>query len=67
MLLPRMLLEEVEVLETLQQSPHPNLVQYHGCVVKRDRAVLLASSGSKYSTLVVRDTPLQESCNVTEV
>jgi len=32
---PQMILEEAEVLEVLKQHPHPNLVRYYGCVVKR--------------------------------
>ncbi|KAF2179157.1 hypothetical protein K469DRAFT_674859 [Zopfia rhizophila CBS 207.26] len=34
-LVPRMLLEEAEVLEFLKQHPHPNLIRYHGCTANR--------------------------------
>lgn len=34
-LLPRMLIDEVEILERLMQNQHPNLVRYHGCIVNR--------------------------------
>lgn len=32
-------LGEVEILETLRQHPHPTIVKYHGCLVKRGRIV----------------------------
>ncbi|CZT23739.1 uncharacterized protein RCC_09453 [Ramularia collo-cygni] len=32
---PRMLLEEAQVMEFLARHPHPNIVPYHGCVMKR--------------------------------
>ncbi|RMZ74463.1 kinase-like domain [Pyrenophora seminiperda CCB06] len=35
-LLPRILLEEAEVLQFFAQHPHPNLVRFHGCTVNRD-------------------------------
>ncbi|EME45929.1 hypothetical protein DOTSEDRAFT_51542 [Dothistroma septosporum NZE10] len=34
-IVPQMLFEEVQVLEILARHPHPNIVPYHGCVVKR--------------------------------
>lgn len=34
-IVPQMLLEEVQVMELLARHPHPNIVPYHGCVVKR--------------------------------
>ncbi|KAF2757382.1 hypothetical protein EJ05DRAFT_476650 [Pseudovirgaria hyperparasitica] len=34
-IVPQMFREEVQVLEFLAQHPHPNIVPYHGCVVKR--------------------------------
>ena len=41
-LLPRMLAEEANVLESLRPHPHRNVVQYHGCVTARGRIVGLA-------------------------
>jgi hypothetical protein len=35
--LPRLLLEEAYTLEFLTQHPHPNIVRYHGCLVRRGR------------------------------
>ncbi|KAF1987733.1 kinase-like protein [Aulographum hederae CBS 113979] len=32
-------LQEAETLELLKRSPHPNIVGYHGCVIKRGRIV----------------------------
>jgi serine/threonine protein kinase len=34
---PRMLLEEIHILETLSKNPHPNIVRYHGVRVRRGR------------------------------
>jgi serine/threonine protein kinase len=34
-LVPRILLDEVNILEQLMKNPHPNIVSYHGCVVNR--------------------------------
>lgn len=34
-LVPRILLDEVNILEQLMRNPHPNVVSYHGCVVNR--------------------------------
>ncbi|EME43204.1 hypothetical protein DOTSEDRAFT_72553 [Dothistroma septosporum NZE10] len=34
-LLPRMLIEEAEILEFLQRNQHPNIVRYYGCTVRR--------------------------------
>lgn len=34
-IIPQMLLEEVQVMEFLRRHPHPNIVPYHGCVVRR--------------------------------
>ncbi|GAB7350585.1 hypothetical protein MBLNU459_g1158t1 [Dothideomycetes sp. NU459] len=36
-LVPPMLIDEAETLEILTQHPHPNLVRYHGCTVRRGR------------------------------
>jgi serine/threonine protein kinase len=36
-LLPQMLLGEAEVLQFLEQNPHPNIVRFHGCTVNRGR------------------------------
>jgi hypothetical protein len=34
-IVPQMFLDEIQVMEFLVQHPHPNIVSYHGCVVKR--------------------------------
>ena len=41
-LLPPMVIEEAKVLEFLKLNHHPNLVRYHGCVVKRGRITGIA-------------------------
>jgi serine/threonine protein kinase len=41
--LPRVLLDETLIMETISKSPHPNIIRYHGCRVQRGRitAILL--------------------------
>lgn len=41
-LVPRILMEEVEILEFLKRHPHPNIVDYYGCIVNRDHITGLA-------------------------
>jgi serine/threonine protein kinase len=41
-LVPRILLDEVNILEQLMRNPHPNIVSYHGCVVNRGRITGIA-------------------------
>jgi serine/threonine protein kinase len=36
-LLPQLLLGEAEVLQFLEQNPHPNIVRFHGCTANRGR------------------------------
>jgi len=36
-LIPEGFLEEVKVMETLSQHPHPNIINYYGCHVRRGR------------------------------
>ncbi|KAF2843907.1 hypothetical protein T440DRAFT_559878 [Plenodomus tracheiphilus IPT5] len=36
-LLPQMILGEAEVLQFLEQNPHPNVIRFHGCTVNRGR------------------------------
>lgn len=38
-LLPKLLLQEAEILEILARRQHPNLIRYHGCIVERGRMV----------------------------
>jgi serine/threonine protein kinase len=38
-LLPKLMLQEVETLELLLRTPHPNIIRYHGCLTKRGRIV----------------------------
>ncbi|KAJ5937349.1 hypothetical protein N7454_004649 [Penicillium verhagenii] len=33
--IPTLLIEEASVLETISQNPHPGIIKYHGCRVKR--------------------------------
>ncbi|KAF2648603.1 hypothetical protein K491DRAFT_684560 [Lophiostoma macrostomum CBS 122681] len=40
--IPRQLLQEACTLELLQRNPHPNIVNYHGCIFVHDRIVGLA-------------------------
>ncbi|KAK4038635.1 kinase-like protein [Parachaetomium inaequale] len=40
-LLPLMLLEEIHALEIVSQHPHPNIVRYYGCRVRRGRITAL--------------------------
>jgi len=37
--LPNLLLQEAEIMERLRQSPHPNIIRYHGSVIKRGRII----------------------------
>ncbi|KAF2755135.1 serine/threonine-protein kinase-like protein [Pseudovirgaria hyperparasitica] len=38
-LLPKLMLQEAETMELLLQNPHPNIIRYHGCLIKRGRIV----------------------------
>jgi len=38
-LLPKLILQEVQTLELLQHTPHPNIICYHGCLIRRGRIV----------------------------
>jgi hypothetical protein len=38
-LLPKLLLQEVEIMELLMRVPHPYIIGYHGCMIKRGRIV----------------------------
>ncbi|KAI9746994.1 MAG: hypothetical protein M4579_007544, partial [Chaenotheca gracillima] len=38
-LLQKLVLQEANTLELLARHPHPNIVGYHGCVIKRGRIV----------------------------
>lgn len=38
-LIPKGLLEEAKTMEMLSQHPHPNIIRYHGCRVRRGRIV----------------------------
>ncbi|RMZ73496.1 kinase-like domain [Pyrenophora seminiperda CCB06] len=38
-LLPKLILQEVKILELLRNNPHPNIIRYHGCLIKRGRIV----------------------------
>jgi serine/threonine protein kinase len=38
-LLPKLILHEAETMELLLRNPHPNIIRYHGCLIKRGRIV----------------------------
>ncbi|KAF1919703.1 serine/threonine-protein kinase-like protein [Ampelomyces quisqualis] len=38
-LLPKLMLQEVQIFELLQHNPHPNIIHYHGCLIRRSRIV----------------------------
>jgi serine/threonine protein kinase len=38
-LLPKLILQEAEIMELLMRKPHPNIIQYHGCLIKSGRIV----------------------------
>jgi serine/threonine protein kinase len=38
-LLQKLILQEANTMELLARNPHPNIVGYHGCLIKRDRIV----------------------------
>jgi serine/threonine protein kinase len=38
-LLPKLLLQEAEIMELLLRNPHPNIIRYHGCLIRRGRIV----------------------------
>jgi len=38
-IIPKILLDEIQVLELLEKNPHPNLVHYLGSVIKRGRII----------------------------
>ncbi|KAF1965722.1 serine/threonine-protein kinase-like protein [Bimuria novae-zelandiae CBS 107.79] len=40
-LLPKLMLQEAETMELLRRHPHPHIVRYHGCLIKRGRIVSL--------------------------
>lgn len=50
-LLPKMLLEEAQILESLKPHRHDNLVRYHGCVSKQDRLAGIALE--KYDVILL--------------
>jgi len=49
-LLPKLLLGEAEVLQFLNQHPHPNIIKFHGCTVNRGRITGIALE--KYSVIL---------------
>jgi serine/threonine protein kinase len=38
-LLPKLILQEAEIMELLMRNPHPHIVRYRGCLIKRGRIV----------------------------
>lgn len=49
-LLPQLLLGEAEVLQFLEQNPHPNIIRFHGCTVNRSSFTGIALD--KYSIIL---------------
>jgi serine/threonine protein kinase len=49
-IVPQMFLDEIQVMEFLVQHPHPNIVSYHGCVVKRGYITGIALT--RYQTIL---------------
>lgn len=49
-LLPRILLEEAEILQFLEQNPHPNIIRSYGCTVERGQITGIALD--KYSVML---------------
>ena len=49
-LLPQLLLGEAEVLQFLEENPHPNIIRFHGCTVNRSRVTGIALD--KYSVIL---------------
>ena len=49
-LLPQLLLGEAEVLQFLEENPHPNIIRFHGCTVNRSRFTGIALE--KYSVIL---------------
>ena len=41
-LLPQLLLSEAEMLQFLEQIPHPNIIRFHGCTINRGRITGIA-------------------------
>jgi serine/threonine protein kinase len=39
--IPRVLLDEIQIMELLSKHPHTNIVRYHGCRVRRGRVTSL--------------------------
>jgi len=39
-LLPKLMLHKAETKELLLRNPHPHIVRYHGCLIKRGRIIL---------------------------
>jgi serine/threonine protein kinase len=46
---PIMILEEVKALELVSQHPHPNIIRYHGCRVRRGRITAIVLDKHPYS------------------
>jgi serine/threonine protein kinase len=40
-LLPKLMLREAKTMELLLRNPHPHIIRYHGCLIKRGRIVSL--------------------------
>lgn len=38
-LLPKLLLQEAEIMQLLLRNPHPNTIRYQGCLIRRRRIV----------------------------
>ncbi|KAI1124330.1 kinase-like domain-containing protein [Nemania abortiva] len=58
---PMIVLEEAIIMEKLSQNPHPNIVRYHGCRIKRGRiTAIMLEKHSKTLEQFVLDPEFQE-------
>ncbi|KAF5023004.1 hypothetical protein F66182_4962 [Fusarium sp. NRRL 66182] len=48
-LLPQGLMEEAQAMEFLTQHPHPNIIHYHGCQIRRGRITGLVLDRYRYN------------------
>ncbi|KAK3935973.1 hypothetical protein QBC46DRAFT_420623 [Diplogelasinospora grovesii] len=57
--LAQFILQEARTMEVLSQHPHPNIIRYHGCRVKRGRIIGLVVEGFEFEKdlLVAEDYP----------
>lgn len=64
--IPRSILEETLIMEQLSRSPHPNIIHYHGCRVKRGRITAIILERLGQSLTHYAQTPGYAQLNKTE-